>query len=145
MKISLTKISSNLLICICATIVLYSCSNDDQEQPINPNIDILGKWEITHLGNGDNVNPIENPLGYREYLIDSVLNSYIYENESLENRKYWIKDSILFESFALVDVIDNDTIIYTNPYKFEFLDKNTLRLILQKPFLNTTSIHKRIN
>lgn len=60
-------------------------------------------------------------------------------------QKYWIKDSLLFQKATFVDAIDKDTIVFIERYKYEFLDRNRLRLDWQTQAIFTTSIFKRIN
>jgi len=124
-------------------LLVTGCEKD--EAPIDPKNAIIGKWEITHLGNGEDLEPVENSISYREYLPDSLLRFYNYEDDRFINRKYWIKDSLLIDSFWFIDDVSNDTITLENPYRFEFLNPNTLRLELQYPAIYTTSIYKRIN
>ena len=53
------------------SVIGVSCNKEDID--IDPRKAILGKWEITHIGNGDSLRPVENPIAYAEYLPDSVL------------------------------------------------------------------------
>lgn len=124
-------------------IIVYSCSKEDT--PIDPKSDILGKWQISHLGNGSNPLPYENPISYREYLTDSVTRVFNYEEKQFYYEKYWIEDSFLFRTYLFIDAIDKDTTIFIEKYKFQFQNKNTLRLDFQEPAIYTTSIYERIN
>jgi len=123
-------------------LIIYSCSKD--ESPINPEIDVLGKWELTHLGNGSNADPYPNDGSYQEYLPDSVMRIHNVGEEGFIYQKYWFEDSLLFERATYVDAIDKDTTVFIVPYKYQFLDRNKLRLDLQNPATFTTSIYKRI-
>lgn len=75
-----------LFILLCTT----SCKKDD----IEPNQQILGKWEVFYLGNGEYRPPIQNPTGYQHFLPDSVLLEYDYATKIAYTKKYWI-DSLL--------------------------------------------------
>lgn len=132
-----------VLIILILALIVYGCEKDDPI--IIPEQDILGKWEITYLGNGENLNPVVNPIAYNEYLPDSILRVYNYEEERFYNQKYWIKDSLIFETYLFIDEIDKDTTIFVEKYKFHFKNKNSLKLDLQDPAFFTTSIYKRKN
>ena len=140
MKNSYLNLKSILLL---SFLMCISCTQEDI--PIDPKSDILGKWEITHLGNGSNLEPIDNPITYREYLPDSLTRVYNYEEKQFYNEKYWIEDDFLNLSYTFIDEIDKDTTIFIEKYKFQFQNKNTLRLDFQNPAILTTSIYKRIN
>tara|TARA_R110000868_G_scaffold411424_1_gene703872 strand:+ start:99 stop:512 length:414 start_codon:yes stop_codon:yes gene_type:complete len=133
-----------LLFTFITIIFICGCSNSD-DLPIDPNTAIFGKWEITHLGNGDNLTLIEQPIAYEEYLLDSILRVYNYEEKSFYNEKYWIKDSLLFKTYLFIDAVDKGSTVFIDKYKFQFLDENRLRLDFQNPAIFTTSIYKRIN
>ncbi|TNJ41936.1 hypothetical protein KFZ70_02940 [Tamlana fucoidanivorans] len=132
---------NSIVILAMLALIIVGCDKDNMPIEMNPKNAILGKWEITHLGS----TPIENPISYSEYLFDSILIVYNYEEKKYYNQKYWIKDSILYETYDFIDAIDNDTIIFVHRYKFQFLDKNSLRLDFLDPALIPTSFHKRIN
>lgn len=128
-----------------SVLALLATGCEKDEAPIDPKNAIIGKWEITHLGNGEDLEPVENSISYREYLPDSLLRFYNYEDDRFIDRKYWIKDSLLIDSFWFIDDLSNDTITLENPYRFEFLNPNTVRLELQYSAIYTTSIYRRIN
>tara|TARA_R110002096_G_scaffold434606_1_gene656860 strand:+ start:1057 stop:1476 length:420 start_codon:yes stop_codon:yes gene_type:complete len=124
-------------------LLFTACEKDDL--PIDPNNAILGKWEITHLGNGADAPAYEDLFSYQEYLPDSISRYYNYREQRFYNEKYWIEDSLLYRSYLFIDAIDKDTTVFVDKYKFQFLNKNRLRLDYQNPAIFTTSIYKRIN
>ncbi|QGY46247.1 hypothetical protein GM418_22055 [Maribellus comscasis] len=65
---------------------------DDEPLETDPAQIILGKWEITYMGN----DRVENPTGYKEYMKDSVLREYDYETSEYYYKKYSI-DTLLHE------------------------------------------------
>lgn len=119
----------------------FSC--ESEEIKIDPKKAILGKWEITHNSFG----PVENPIAYEEYLPDSVLLIYNYKEGTVSNRKYWMRDSLLFRRstyFIYEGPGYEDTVVFTDPYQFEFLTRDKLKLEFQYSAMNTTFIYKRI-
>ena len=132
-----------LFLFMLTAIILTSCKEDIKAE-MNPKIAILGKWEITHLGNGSELIPIDNPSAYEEYLPDSILQSYNYEEKTFDKYKFWLNDSLLIKSFTYIDQIDKDTIVFTLPYKYEFITPNKLKLDFEYPAIFGTSIYKRI-
>lgn len=128
--------------------VLYSCDREENlPQVTNPQQAILGKWEITHLGNGNQLSPVD-PISYEEYLPDSVMLTYVYEEENFYDYQYWFNDSLLAKSRTWItyDGAYYDTITITEEYRFEFIDHNILRLdIHNMTAIFYTSIYKRIN
>lgn len=133
---------NKLFFALTTALLIYGCSKDDAS--IDPQNDILGKWELTYSGNGENLTPIPKNLAYEEYLPDSIMRIYNYEEEQSYNQEYWINDSLLFKKYTYIDTIDKDTIIFSEPYKYEFLNRNKLRLDFQYPAIETTFIYKRI-
>ncbi|HET8736479.1 MAG TPA: hypothetical protein VFM69_07760 [Pricia sp.] len=126
-----------------AVLLVYSCSKDDQ--PVDdPRDAILGKWQLTHLGNGIDAPPYEGDPGYQEYLPDSVMRIHNDGEDGFIYQKYWFNDSLLLQSATYVDAIDKDTIVYIERYKYEFLGRNRLKLDWQVNAIFTTSIYKRI-
>ncbi len=124
-------------------LIIYACGKDDS--PTDLQDDILGKWELTQSGNGNNLFSIENPTEYEEYQPDSIMRIFNYEEKRFFNQKYSINDSLLTKEFTYIDPIDKDTIILSEPYKYEFLNRNKLRLNFLYPAIQTTFIYKRIN
>ncbi|OFY61466.1 MAG: hypothetical protein A2Y71_06410 [Bacteroidetes bacterium RBG_13_42_15] len=80
---------------------------------------IIGKWETIEMGNWPNMEPVE-PIGYREFLSDSVLIEYSYQTQEFKYKKYWI-DSLLYECFLLENL---STCTLVRRYSFEFFDNN---------------------
>ncbi|MDX9847363.1 MAG: hypothetical protein RBT74_10315 [Tenuifilaceae bacterium] len=142
-----------LTIYLVAFLVANIISSCDREEPLPPVTDpqqaILGKWEITHLGNGNQLFPIKNPIAYEEYQTDSVLLTYNYEEEYIFYGKYWIVDTLLFkESTYYINEAPGyaDTLIVTEQYRFYFINYNMLRLdLLNLIAINNTSVYKRLN
>jgi hypothetical protein len=107
----------------------------------------LGKWEITHVGNGNDLSSV-NPISYEEFLPDSVLLTYVYEEQNTYDYQYWLNDSLLIKrrTWTTDDGVFYDTITVQQEYLFEFIDHNTLRLdIHNMTAIFYTSIYKRIN
>lgn len=142
-----------LTIYLVAFIVTNIISSCDREEPLPPVTDpqqtILGKWEITHLGNGNQLFPIKNPIAYEEYQTDSVLLTYNYEEDYAFYGKYWIVDTLLFkESTYYINEAPGyeDTLIVTEQYRFYFINYNMLRLdLLNMIAINNTFVYKRLN
>jgi hypothetical protein len=123
--------------------MLVSCKKEEPQ--LDPRKAILGKWEATHLGNGNDLIPIENPIAYQQYLPDSVLLTYNYEEETFSYEKYWLTDSLLITSFVFIDNIDKDTVVFKFPYKYDFITPSKLKLEFQYLAIFRTSIYKRLN
>lgn len=98
------------------------------EMVISPQMAVLGKWEEFQLGNGDDLRPIERPLGYQEYKSDSVLLTHEYSTAKNFYGKYYWKDSVLYRgSFGYkcqfyddkmrLDLVTGNAIFYTSVYR----------------------------
>jgi len=129
---------------ICVITLIISC---DKETPkLDPRKTILGKWELTHYGNGTNLTSNDTPIVYQEYLLDSVLRYYSYEKKRFINyEKYWFEDSLLIQSFETFDDINNEIIVRKRPYLYEFKTADELRLEFQFSAQITSSIYTRID
>ncbi|MBC8151647.1 MAG: hypothetical protein H7Z72_01920 [Bacteroidetes bacterium] len=126
------------LISLIMLVLLAGCKQVDMP-PLSPQQQILGKWEITYLGNGEYRPPITKPSGYQEFLPDSVLLEYTYATKTTYRRKYWIDSLLHMGSFR------QDGFLLTEDYEYTF-HKNTLEL----NFVNGSAIfyvskYKRIN
>jgi hypothetical protein len=111
------------------------------ENETDPAKIILGKWELTEIGNWPDMDPVSNPLEYIEYLPDSVLRVYEYKTKKWDYEKYWINDTLLYENIATIDTFQ--LIIC---YRYQFSDKNyKLRLDIEAFAIFKTAIYKRIN
>lgn len=134
--------------CIWFTAIVLVCIGCTAEEVvIDPREAILGKWEITHLGNGDQLTQIVNPISYQEYFKDSLMRVYNYE-EGDYDYEYWMNDSILSQRRAWIafDGVYYDTIVVTQEYLYEFLDANMIRFnIINMTAWNYTSIYHRID
>lgn len=130
-----TFLSITILLCV-------NCSSSDDSRPINPEEDIIGKWRVIE----DTYGPVNNTSGaYEEFLQDNVLLIYNSKND-FSYDKYLIKDSILYKGHIYIDNITNDTIfVDALPFKFIFLDYNTLKTTMLYPALNPIQVYKRIN
>jgi hypothetical protein len=120
--------------------ILSSCEKIGNET--DPAKIILGKWEIIEMGNWPNMEPIDKPTGFKEYLPDSVLREYDYSKQDYTfNKKYWI-DSLLHECAYLQE---ENRYVTIGRYSFEFFDKNKkLRLDYSNIYaLYNTFIWKR--
>ena len=119
-------------------ILSFSCKKEKIET--DPQKAILGKWEIVEMGNWPNMDPIEDPLGYEEYLPDSVLRQFDYKTNTSIYKKYWIEDSTL-----LISTLREDGLELVFEYKYDFFDKNNrLRLDAYSLMIFNTSIYKRL-
>jgi len=129
------------LLSLAFVLLLMGSSCKKEEIEIDPHKAILGKWEITH----DSYGPIQKPIAYEEYLPDSILMNYIYEEETFVTKRYWFADSLLYQERVYIDQTTDDTLLVDiQPYKYKFLDRNTLQLDMQYFFMNTYSRYKRI-
>ena len=107
---------------ILATLLIAFLSSCKQEAiNTDPRKQILGKWEIFYLGNGEYRPQITNPSCYQEFLPDSVLLEYDYSKKTTYRRKYWI-DSLLH-----MGSLRPDGIWLTFDYGLQF-NKDTMRL-----------------
>jgi hypothetical protein len=115
----------------------FGCEKETIEP--DPAKTILGKWEITQMGNWPNMfRVVAN--GYVEYLPDSVMREYKYENGQSFYKMYWV-DSLYHEKMMREDGVA----IILNKSKLCFSDKNNiLRLDLMYPSTFNTTIHMRI-
>lgn len=90
----------------------------DEPLETDPAQIILGKWEIVEMGNYPDMEPVENPSGYKEYLADSVLREYNYKTGSFFYKTYWI-DSLLHEG-----VYRSDGYLVATRYRYNFVSMN---------------------
>ena len=119
-------------------IAVLSCEKEKIET--DPKKAILGKWEITQLGNWPSMEYIEDPLGYEEYLPDSVMRQFDYKTNTNNYKKYWIEDSILY-----ISTLREDGFELIFEYKYTLFDKNNkLRLDAYSLMIFNTSIYKRL-
>jgi hypothetical protein len=121
------------------SIVFLSCEKEKIET--DPKKAILGKWEIIEIGNWPNM---ESTLatGYTEFTPDSIVRFYDYKLKQFTSQgKYWISDTILFES-----QIREDGFELVLSRKFELLNNNQkLRLdYIDILAIFNTSIYKRL-
>ena len=118
-------------------ILSFSCEKEKIET--DPKKAILGKWEIVEMGNWPNMEPIEEPLAYEEYLPDSILGEYEYKTKNSYFKKYWIEGSTL-----LISTLREDGFELVFKYKYDFFDNNTLRLESYSVMMSNTSIYNRL-
>ena len=123
-------------------IFLIGCKTEELTKPLEQKI--LGKWEIYKTGNGNDLEEVKNPTGYREYLNDSVLKSYDYKEQSIYTYKYWVSDSILSHEKIKYDQQTGDPVFINESYQILNLDYNGMKLVLQAPAIYSTFIYKRI-
>lgn len=106
---------------------------------LDPRQQILGKWEIFYLGNGEERPPITNPSGYQEFLSDSVLLEYDYARKTIYKRKYWI------DSLLRMGSLRGDGVWLTLNYDLQ-LNKDIMRLEQKNvSAIFRVSKYKRIN
>ena len=111
------------------------CKKDKIET--DPRKAILGKWELIEMGNWPQMDPVNQPNGYKEYMPDSILREYDYNTGDVFIKKYWI------DSLLNVSSTNGGSPELLFQYKFEFYD-NKLRLDVTNFYmLYTTSIYKR--
>lgn len=114
-------------ILLSAVMICMSCSTDD-DAPIDPKSDILGKWEYI----ANSFGPVSASGTYKQFMQDSILYNYNSEND-FSYSKYWLNTS-------------NDTLFMGNlSFKIEFLNRNKLQLDILQPAVITRSIYKRID
>lgn len=127
-----------LVMLIFSGLLFYSCKQVELP-PLSPQQQILGKWEIFYLGNGEYRPPITNPSGYREFLADSVLLEYDYATKTTYKRKYWIDSLLHMGSFR------QDGFLLKFDYKYTF-HKDELELnLVNYSAIFSVSKYKRIN
>ncbi|MEQ8552810.1 MAG: hypothetical protein RIC06_11070 [Cyclobacteriaceae bacterium] len=121
------------------SILAISCNKEEID--IDAREAILGKWEIIENTFG----PISYPGTYEEYKTDSLLFIYNSEDDSFHG-KYWLNDSLLFHHIVwyTYDGVHHDTIEITQPFRYEFLSPDKLKLDSYNPALNPITIYKRI-
>jgi len=135
MKPRFLKLSTfTLLLCIMAA----GCEKEESLET-DPAKIILGKWEIVEMGNYPNMESVDKPSGYKEYLPDSVLQEYDYETGSYFYKKYWI-DTLLNES-----IFYQGKQVFTLTFSYNFPDNNTLELeTYNMPSIFNNEKYKRI-
>ncbi|MCE7063398.1 MULTISPECIES: hypothetical protein [Dyadobacter] len=116
-------------------ITLVACEKKD----VNPEQQILGKWEEFYLGNGEYQPHIVNPPASWHFLPDSVLLEYEYATKRTIKRKYWI-DTLLNIGTTYND--GNQLRFYYTP-KF-YADTMELRAEKSSPIFSISK-WKRIN
>lgn len=133
------KKTYNYLLCL---FILLGCQNDDPLPEVtNPKEAILGKWEPFADASG----PVSYEGSYREFRTDSVVFHYVDENDFAYGN-YWFDDSVLYIKDIYIDDQSGDTILVDiQPYEYGFPNYNRLELTHVYPFLNPTTIYKRIN
>ena len=112
------SLNSNLFFLILLLFTFYGCEKIANET--DPSKIILGKWEIIQIGNGNNLETVENPFGYIKYCPDSVKIEYASDTKEYCYIKYWI-DSLLHECIYLDE---EHRYVLHFCYKYEFFDKN---------------------
>lgn len=120
----------------------FSCEKEKIEIETDPAKAILGKWEIIEIGNWPNME-LTSATGYTEFLSDSIVRFFEYDkNQFTSQAKYWIDDSLLYDSHLREDGFE---LVFKR--KYLFFDKNQkLRLDYVDMFvIFNTSIYKRIN
>lgn len=123
-----------------ASLLIALLSGCKQETiTLDPQQQILGKWETFYVGNGEYRPPIKNPSGYREYLPDSVVLEYDYASKTTYKRKYWIDTLLHLGSFR------QDGFLLKFDYQYRF-QKDTLELnLVNYSAIFHVSKHKRTN
>jgi hypothetical protein len=101
---------------------------------------IIGRWQTIEVGNGSNMERIEDPNGYSEYFEDSLKIEYSQDLGEYRKR-YWI-DSLLYEYVYLQN---EQRRFMTGIYSYTFFDNNKkMKLVIKGPALYTTTIDRRI-
>lgn len=120
-------------------IAVFSCTGDEEPYIFDFEQSILGKWELVENTFG----AVDRAPGYFQYKKDSVRLFFNYEQAQVYQEKYWLSDSLLYVSFSYMD--EFDTIVFEIPYKYTFINYNTLKLEMQIPALNPLAIYKRMD
>lgn len=123
-----------------ASTFFWATACENEKTSIDPTKAILGKWEITEMGNWPDMEPVNEPLGYEEYLPDSVLREYEYATQKSYYKKYWIDDSLLY-----IGITREDGFLLVIRYKYQFNTIDKLRLDIKALAIFNTSIYKRID
>jgi len=132
------------LILFAAIFLLPSCDNEAPK--LDPKKTILGKWEETYYGSDDNnLFAIEDPIVSIEFLPDSVIEYYNYEYQTFSYQKYWFEDPLFIKSFEVYDNVTNETIEIKFPFKYEFINRNKIKLEIQISAQWTITILERID
>ncbi len=120
--------------------MLYTISCEKIANETDPAKVILGKWEITEIGNWPNMEAVDVNGEYVKYLTDSIKIEYSPDFGSMQ-KNYWI-DTLLHEC---IYVQAEHKCFSTGQFKYEFYDKNNkMRQDILGPALYKTCILKRI-
>ena len=102
-----------------ALLLSFGCEKEKIEtDPANA---ILGKWEVIEIGNWPNMELIEEPSGYLEFLQDSIMREYDYQTGEYFYKKYWI-DTLLYE----IQTRDDGVQIVSPRYHYYFYSNNNM-------------------
>jgi len=140
--ISIVTKNLNGIFCI-GTLLLFTLASCEKiANETDPAKIILGKWEIIQIGNEDDLEPVDNPFGYNEYLLDSIKVEFASDTDEYFYKKYWI-DTLLTEGVYLQDTHEW---FITGRYEYRFYDKNEK---MRLEYVNiaatyTTFIYQRI-
>ena len=116
-KINLT-VFFQLLLPLSIALLGAGCEKADEPSEIDPAKNILGKWELSEIGNYPDMKPVDKPSGYKEYLPDSVLREYSYKTGNFYYRTCWI-DSLLHEG-----IYRSDGYLVVTRYRYNFVSMN---------------------
>ena len=91
------------------------------------------------MGNGNNLDIVDPPLGYLEFMPDSIARSYSYDMKIFKYYKYWV-DSLLHRVESLPNNVD-----VRLDYSMEFKTKNNEMHLNHRNFnaWYNTMIYKR--
>jgi hypothetical protein len=93
MRISLNLTSLTVIV------LLISCDSDNQIKPVAPAERILGKWELTEIGNWPDMQPVP-ASGYFEFRENGTVRFFDYDDlEYTSLRQYSINDFIYTECY----------------------------------------------
>ncbi|MBI9062221.1 MAG: hypothetical protein JEZ14_09540 [Marinilabiliaceae bacterium] len=112
------KVLRILLILLIPLFIGAGCQKEETPLETDPTKIILGKWELVEMGNYPDMRPVENSLGFKEYLPDSIVKEYNTQTGEVSIKKYWI-DTLLHKSIYVPDDID---LVFE--YSYSFSEKN---------------------
>jgi hypothetical protein len=132
---------------ILVSTLLIACKKEPLEA--DPAKLILGKWELFEYVLLGETQTVENPYGYYEYLKDSILLHFDYnDNDYNSQSKYWFSDSLLhIYTFYYIHNHPQGGVGITEIYKYSFFDSNN-KLKLDDRYSTSwvsTKFFKRIN
>lgn len=132
------------IVLLCIIIFISSCSKDEVSYEVDPQKDILGKWELIQQGTSiENLFDVE-PNGYTEFLDETSYRFYDYKTEKFDDGNYTLNDSsLIFFYYA----VENGQVVDTIPvrYFYTFRNRKTLVLDIDALAIHDFFIYKKID